>query len=502
MGGAVFFVGMLLAGATAATFELDDDLLRRNTLNLLAAIAVLFWVVAAVVMRLEMSRVFDVRRLLPLPVQFRALYALRVGAGLSGLWIPLFGPSLLYLLFARTAGVLGFTVAALATVAFVIFLGRLVAVVLLKLDDLNASWVTTAVFLLLVVLALFAVEPVMKDRTLDLTDQPVIDLIADQVRESRLLAATGYLPGGLLAGIFDAPRELGANLTRLAGLWLAALLVVVPEYRILRGAGALLSASADDAGGVHFPLARLLRRSRRMTPKRCLSLIEFESCMRLKWFRGLALPGLFLAPVVQTGGLFGIFWCLVIVGFFLGLRNNTYGIAHRSIGERFGLPVRQIDFALAHHAAMKVFPTIIFSAAVLWAWQRVGWPGLDMFGLWLALPFCLLVAGDGFGAYASVRWPYRLDLSLHMFQFPPGPVLLAWLPLAAGAIGVPFGLEYLLENRSWGPRLAVYGAIALMIGAVALRLLLVRSADRLVRSDPHRILDVLANRKAEVRKAA
>ena len=502
MGGAVFFVGMLLAGATAATFELEDDLLRRNALNLLAAIAVLFWVVAAVVMRFEMSRVFDVRRLLPLPVQFRALYALRVGAGLSGLWIPLFGPSLLYLLFARTAGLLGLALAVLATVAFVILLGRLVAVVLLKLDDLNASWVTTAAFLLLAVVALFAVEPVLKDRALDLTDQPVIDLIADQVRESRFLAAAGYLPGGLLAGIFDAPRELGVNLTRMVGLWLAALLVMVPEYRILRSSRAFLSASADDAGGVHFPLARLLRRSRSMTPKRCLTLIEFESCMRLKWFRGLALPGVFLAPLLQTGGLFGVFWCLVVAGFFLGLRNNTYGIAHRSVDERFGMPVRPIDFALAHHAAMKVFPTIVFLAAVLWAWQRVGWPGLGMFGLWLALPFCLLVAGDGFGAYASVRWPYKLDLSLHMLQFPPGPVLLAWLPFAAGAIGVPFGLEFLLENRSWGPRFAVYGAIALMIGAVALRLLLVRSADRRLRADPHRILDLLANRKDEIQEAA
>ena len=219
-----------------------------------SVVAVLFWVVAAVVMRFEMSRVFEIQRLLPLPVQFRALYALRVGAGLSGLWIPLFGPSLLYLLVVRTAGPAGFAVAVLA--------------------------------------------------------------------------------------------------------------------------------------------------------------------------------------------------------------------------------------------------------AVLWAWQRVGWPGLGMFGLWLALPFCLLVAGDGFGAYASVRWPYKLDFSLHMFQLPPGPVLLAWLPVAAGAIGVPFGLEFLLENRSWGPRLAVYGAIALMIGAVALRHLLVRSADRRVRADPHRILDLLANRKDEVREAA
>ena len=502
MGGSFLLLGMLLIGATAATFELDDDLLRRNSLNLLAAVAVLCWCVSAVVMRFEMSRVFDIRRLLPLPVQFRALYALRVGAGLSGLWIPLFGPSLLYLLLTRTAGVLDFAVAVLAALACVILLGRLVAVVLLKLDNLNASWVATAVFLLLVVLALFAVEPVMKDRALDLTDQPIIDLIAEQVRESRLLAAAGYLPGGLLAGIFDAPRELGANLTRLAGLWLAALLVMVLEYRILRGARGFLQAGADDVGGVHFPLARLLRRSRRMTPKRCLSLIEFESCMRLKWFRGLALPGVFLAPLVQTGSLFGIFWCLVIVGFFLGLRNNTYGIAHRSIGERFGLPVRQIDFALAHHFAMRVFPAIIFSAAVLWAWQRVGWPGLDMFGLWLALPFCLLVAGDGFGAYASVRWPYKLDLSLYTFQPPPGPVLLAWLPLAAGAIGVPFGLEFLAEHRSWGPRFAVYGALALMAGAVVLRVFGSRAADRRLRADPHRVLDLLANRKDEVREAA
>ena len=92
-----------------------------------SVVAVLFWVVAAVVMRFEMSRVFEIQRLLPLPVQFRALYALRVGAGLSGLWIPLFGPSLLYLLVVRTAGPAGFAVAVLAAVAFVILLGRLVA---------------------------------------------------------------------------------------------------------------------------------------------------------------------------------------------------------------------------------------------------------------------------------------------------------------------------------------------------------------------------------------
>lgn len=497
MGVCVLLFGMLLVVPTAAAFEVEDDLLRRHTLNLLAATAMLLWVVAAVVMRLEMSRVLDVRRLLVLPVQFRALYALRVGAGLSGLWIPLYGPSLLYLLFTRTAGLLDLAVTALATVAFVVLFGRLVAVVLLKLDDLNASWVASAVFLLLAVVALLAFEPVLKDRVLDLTDQPVIGLIGDQVRESRLLAAAGYLPGGLLAAIFDVPSELGANLIRLAGLWLAALLLMVSEYRILSRTRAFVSASADDVGGVHLPLAGFLRRSRSLTPKTCLTLIEFESCMRLKWFRGLVLLGVLLAPMMQTGRLFGIIWCLVIAGFYLGLRNNTYGIAHRSVVERFGMPVRPLDFALAHQAAMKVVPTIIFSGAVLWAWQRVGWPGLGMFGLWLALPFGLLVVGDGFGAYASVRWPYKLDLSLHMLQLPPGPVFMAWLPIAAVVIGLPFGLEFLVENRPWGPRLAVYGALALMIGAVVLRLLLMRSADRRIRCDPHRILELLANRRPE-----
>ena len=55
---------------------------------------------------------------------------------------------------------------------------------------------------------------------------------------------------------------------------------------------------------------------------------------------------------------------------------------------------------------------------------------------------------------------------------------------------------------SWGPPVAVFGALALMAGAVVLRVFGPRGADRRLRADPHRILDLLANRKDEAREAA
>ncbi len=498
--GSFLFVGLLAAFGVAATFELQDERLRRNTLNLLAALGVLAWLVTTIVGRLEMSRHFDFRGLLALPVQFRTLYALRVGAGLTGPWLALFGPAILYVLVARTSGLLTAVLALFATVAVAVLLGRLVALVLLKLDDLNASWRTTAALLVLALAGAFAVEPVMKDRALDLTDQPVIELIADEVRESRVLAAAGYLPGGLVAAIFEAPRDVGANLARLVVLWLAAAGCMLVEYRLLRNERPILSARTGEIAGVHLPLARILRRAKRVRPSTCLTLIEFDGMMRLKWVRGILLLGGFLAPLVQTGRLLGIVQALIITGFLLGLRNNVYGVAHRSIGERFLLPVRLVDLATAAGKSLTLFPAFIFGVAVAWAWQRVGWPGWGTFALWLALPAGILIGGSGFGAYSSVRWPYAVDLGPYAMKMQPSPGGLGATVCFFGfAIGTPFLLESLAPSVSWGPPMAVVGGLALILCALALGVLVARAADRVARVDPHRILDSLADRREEDR---
>ncbi len=500
LAGSFLFVGLLVAFGVAATFELQDERLRRNMLNLLAALGVLAWLVMTIVGRLEMSRHFDFRGLLVLPVQFRTLYALRVGAGLTGPWLALFGPSILYVLVARTSGLLTAVLALLATVAVAVLLGRLVALVLLKLDDLNASWRTTAALLVLALAGAFAVEPVMKDRALDLTDQPVIELIADEVRESRVLAAAGYLPGGLVAAIFEAPRDVGTNLARLVALWLAAAGCMLVEYRILRKESYVPSTRRGDVAGVHLPLARILRRARRLGPSTCLSLIEFDSTMRLKWLRGILLLGVFLAPLVQTGRLLGIVQALVITAFLLGLRGNAYGVAHRSIGERFLLPVRLVDLATAAGKSLTLFPALIFCVAVAWAWQRVGWPGLATFVLWLALPVGILIGGYGFGAYSSVRWPYPVDLGPYAMKLPSDPGGFgAALCFFGFAVGMPFLLESLAPSVSWGPPVAVVGGLALILCALALGVLFARAADRVARADPHRVLDSLADRREEDR---
>ena len=498
--GIFLFVGLLAAVGVAATFELQDDRLRRNTLNLLAALGVLIWLGTALVGRLEISRHFDFRRLLTLPVQFRTLFALRVGAGLSGLWVSLFGPSLLYLLVVQTAGPLSALIGVFATVALVVLLGRLVALALLKLDDLNASWMTTAVLLVLALVAAFAVEPVMKDRALDLTDQPVIELIEDQVRESRVLAAAGYLPGGLVAAIFDEPSDLGANLGRLAVLWLLAAGCMLAEYGILRNQRPVLSTGTGDVAGVHLPLARILRRANRLRPATCLALVEFDALMRLRWVRGALVIAVFLVPLAQTGRLRGFVPALLISGFLLGLRNNVYGAAHRSIRERFLLPVRLVDLATAGGKGLTLFPAFLFGLAVVWAWQRVGWPGLAAFTVWLAFPVCVLIGGYGVGAYSSVRWPYPLDLGPYAMKGPSAPgglfVSLCFVGFAGGA---PFLLEYVTGSVPGGPPVAVAGGLVLILAAIALGALLVAAADRLARADPHRILDMLAGRRDEKR---
>ena len=500
MAGGFLFVGLLAAFGVAATFELPDEKLRRNTLNLLAGLGVLFWLITTVVGRVEMSRHFDFRRLVVLPVRFSALYALRVGAGLSGLWVAAFGPAIVYLLFKRIDGLAHFVTALFATVALVVLLGRLVALVLLKLDDLNASWMTTAALVVLALAAAFAAEPVMKDRALDLTEQPVLELVADQMRDSRLPTAAGYLPGGLVAAIFEAPRDLGANLARLAALWLAAAGCMLVEYRILRNQRPVLSARTGDVSGVHLPLARILRRARRLRPSTCLALIEFDSWMRLRWVRGILVLGVFLAPLVQTGRLLGIAQGLIIVGFMLGLRNNVYGVAHRSIGERFLLPVRLVDVATAGGKGLTLFPAFVFGLAVAWAWQRVGWPGWEIFALWLAFPAGVLIGGFGFGAYSSVRWPYSVDIGPYAMKLPSNPggfgAALCFVGLAAGT---PFLFEHLARNVAWGPPVATLGGLALILCALALGILLIRAADRQARAAPHRILDSLAGRREERR---
>ena len=498
--GTFLFFGLLVAFGVAATLELQDERLRRNLLNLLAALGVLAWLVMTIVGRLEMSRHFDFRGLFVLPVQFRTLYALRVVAGLTGPWLALFGPSILYLLVARTAGPSSAAVALLATIALAVLLGRLVALVLLKLDDLTASWMTTAALLVLALAAAFAVEPVMKDRALDLTEQPVVELIADQVRESRVLTAAGYLPGGLLAAIFEAPRDLGVNLARLVALCLVAAGCMLVEYRILRKESYVPSTRRGDVAGVHLPLARILRRARRLGPSTCLTLIEFDSAMRLKWVRGILLLGVFLAPLVQTGRLLGIVQALVITGFLLGLRNNVYGVAHRSIGERFLLPVRLVDLATAAGKSLTLFPALIFGVAVAWAWQRVGWPGWGTFALWLALPAGILIGGYGFRGGSSVRRPPAGGLGPYAMKLPSAPAGFGAAVCFFGvAIGTPFLLESLARDVSWGPPMAVVGGLALILCAPALGVLLARAADRVARADPHRILDSLADRREEDR---
>ena len=89
----------------------------------------------------------------------------RVLAGLSGLWIPIFGPSLVYVLAYRNADLPGFVIVLLAALALVVLLGRLVATVMLQLEELAKSWLMTATLVAMVAIALFTLEPLPATRS-------------------------------------------------------------------------------------------------------------------------------------------------------------------------------------------------------------------------------------------------------------------------------------------------------------------------------------------------
>ena len=476
----------------AALFELRDDGLRRNILNLLAGLGFGAWVIAGAMLRVSVTPIFDYRQLLPLPVDFRVLFALRVVVGLSGLWTLICGPTLLYLLLCRTAGLLGFTVALLASVALVVLLGRLVAILILKLDDVPAGWLATAVLFLVAVAVLFALEPTIQNLMLSAQEVPAVSVIARQIREAGILNAMAYLPSGLLAGIFNSPQGLGANLARLASLSLLAFACLALEYWILRRRLLESPPAKATADGVHFPLAPILRRISRLKPESCLRLVEFEILMRKRWYRGMMTSILFLLPVVQTGSVYIILWTTVIVSAsFLGPRAHSYGVAHRNLAERFVMPVPLVAPAAAYSIAVSVLPAFALLVAIGWAWYRGGWPGLGVFGLWLVLPFCALVGGHGAGVFQSARSPSPFDFGPYAGKLPSGSPVWSSVAFNAATISVPLLLAFLVPRTPWGPVAAVYGTVVLVIGSAVFNARMLGSADRLVRSDPHRILESL-----------
>ncbi len=204
---------------------------------------------------------------------------------------------------------------------------------------------------------------------------------------------------------------------------------------------------------------------------------------------------------MQTGRLLSVMLGFAVGGFLAGFRYNAFGTAHRSIADRFLLPVRPIDLATASGKGLTLLPAGVACLVVAWAWQRVGWPGPAAFTLWLVLPVCVLVGGLGFGAYSSVRWPYPVDVGFFSLNVPPAPGgFLALLCFVALAAGPPFLLEDLLAvDAAWGPPAAALGGVVLMLCAVAVGILLVRAADRLAQADPHRILELLTGRRTEDR---
>ena len=262
-------------------FGIEDELLRRNLLNLGFCVVTVLWLLAQVVLRVPVTWLLDIERFLPLPAAYRDLYLLRMGFSLVGYWLVGLGPAALYLLATRTEGPVDLLLASGALATTVLLLGRIAAIVTLVADHLVESLVGLLGVFLVTAATLQAAGIVI-----DVLDgEASLETLANTVRDAEVLVALGYTPPGLLAAMLDSPTPDASNLLRLGILSLLLAATAVVECGLLLRQYLSRPGGNRRAASPVTPLARLLRRRSRLSPAACLALVEVECCLRAKGVR-------------------------------------------------------------------------------------------------------------------------------------------------------------------------------------------------------------------------
>ncbi len=422
-------------------------------------------------------------------VGFRDLYGLRFALSTIGYWLPVLGPAGVYLTVARSGGVSGAPITLLAIVSLVWVFGRTAAILSLLVN----RPVEGKLGALAIVAIVAACQGAIMLGVLAFGGEIASEGLTQAIEESAVLGGLGYAPPGLVAAIVHQPGPSASNLARLGGLMAVLGVLAVLENRLLlRGYLERPGGDRRTASG-SLPLARLLRKAKRLTPTGVLTLVEIECLLRLKPARlVLALVLGTSLVVVPTAGGFAVgpaaLFAIFLNDFRIGKQPPTCHVWRESLALPF--PVRRIFNAPGR--AMNV--VIVFAIAFILGLTPLEWFGWQFFFVAVFLMLAgFLMAAATYGL-VQLRWPQRNEGFLHD---PDGPRLGAAV-VAAHLVGLPGALSFLLwvllERQRVTPLTAGIIAVAVLLLAVAAayasrrrqrRLLATRGRELLLKDPSH-----------------
>ncbi len=466
---AILVAVLFLVFATAGTlgilpliFAIEGDALRRNLLSLIACSVTALALLAQVALRAPVTWLLDVEDLLRLPVGFRDLYGLRFALSTIGYWLPVLGPTGVYLTVMRSGGITGAPITLLGVLALVWIFGRTAAILSLLLN----RWVEGALGTLAMVAIMAAFQGAILVGTLAFGGELNSEGITKAIEDSAILRGLSYTPPGLVAGIAHDPGWSVRNLAMLGSLLTILGVLMALESRLL------LRSYLDRPGGDRrgasgvLPLARILRRSNRLAPFGVLWLLETEGLLRLKPARlvlamtiGLALVWVPTAAgfVVGMAAIYGVF----LNEFRVGKQPPTCHVWRESLTLPFS--VRRI-FRAPGRAANVV---ILFVLAFI-----LGLTPLDWFGWpFLVVAVCLMLAGVLMGAATygllQLYWPQRNTGLIYNLDGAKFGAALVAANLTLGPGLLSFLLYTLRENQRVTALTAVFIAVAGLLLAAA-----------------------------------
>ncbi len=400
--------------ALRAVFGVEDAGTRQVLVVLTFGAASLFWLFVQVVFDRPMNFLLDLRPLLSMPIGFGALYRLRVGLSLTGLWFLCFGPAALYVVLTRSAGAGEGALLVFGGVAVVLIHGLIGSILQHWRQRLITGWLGSmllfggmaAAFFLLLVLVHVADGSAGAEGAEGLASAGPEGLDLESLYVASWFQWVARVPSGLLALVAIEPRVTGENLMRVGALWASAIALGIVDRGLVV---ALIRGGRRSIGGGlgrTLPLAWLLRRLKRLSPACVLSLIECESVLRERSLRWPLLVG--VAFMIVASGIPDVAILAVVLASTVSLNSHRAELTLptcRVWKESFSLPTT----LLSGLRAMGRVPSLILAALIVGAVCLVALrTGLSqdcvLVAFVVGIAASAVIVSDGFYGWYDVRW--------------------------------------------------------------------------------------------------
>ncbi len=453
------FATVATLGLLPAIFAIESDVLQRNLLILIACSVTALALLVQVLLRAPVMWLLDLEDLLRLPVGFRDLYGLRFALSAIGYWLPVLGPAGVYLAVARSGGLGGAPITLLAILSLVWIFGRAAAILSLLVNR-SAEGKLGALGIVAIVAAC---QGAIMLGALAFGGEIASEGFTRAIEESAVLGGLGYTPPGLVAGIVHQPGPSGSNLARLGGLLAVLGALVILENRLLLRSYLTRPGGDRRAASGSLPVARLLRKAKRLTPTGVLTLVEIECLLRLKPARLVLAVALGTSLIlIPTASGFAVgpatLLAILLTELRIGKQPPTCHEWQESLTLPF--PVREI-FSVPGRATDAVVLFVIAFILGLTPLEWFGWP-------FFFVAVCLILAGFLMAAATygliQLRWPQRNDGFLN----DPDGARLGAAVVNVHLVGLPGFLSFLLWALLEGERVTLLTAALIAVAVLLL----------------------------------